>query len=239
MIDAIIGREHGTNRLLLTVNNKAYAISQPNSVPKTVSSKHCRLQIDDKGQMTLTNLKDQLCTYVNGLAISRKIINMDSLIELGEDRFHVDMNVVKKAIDSQLPPPPPQTFSLKPLENVWKKYDEQRLQLQLNEQIKNNWKAGGGVLSLIGVLFMFIPIPELGNYRFIFTGAALLIALYFFIRGFDTSKSLVVKMRDLDKDFRKKYVCPNPKCHHFMGVQPYDVMKDNKKCPYCGCQYSN
>lgn len=242
MIDAVIGREHGTNRLLITIGSKAVALSPNNSVPKTVSGTHCRLQVDDHGTMTLTNIKSQLCTYVDGIQIDSKQITFDSRIELGEDRFRVDMATVKKAMDT-IVPPPPKVFSLRPLERVWKDYDEKRLAYQLDEQRRNNWRAGGGILSMMGILFMFIPLPESwGNsmlFRIIFTAAALLVAIYFFIRGFDTSKSLVVKIRELDEKFRKKYVCPNPDCHHFMGMQPYDVLKDNKRCPYCGCQYKN
>lgn len=243
MIDAVIGREHGTNRLLITIGNKAVALTPNNSVPKTVSSTHCRLQIDDNGVMTITNIKSQLFTYVNGIQINSKHITYESSIELGEDRFQLDMNAVKKAIET-IVPPPPLVCSLASLEQVWKEYDEKRLKLQLKEQRRNNWRTGGGILSMLGILFMFIPLPDsLGDniqltLRIVFTSAALLVAVFFFIRGFDTSKSLVVKMRDLDADFRKKYVCPNPKCHHFMGMQPYDVLKANKKCPYCGCHYS-
>ena len=30
------------------------------------------------------------------------------------------------------------------------------------------------------------------------------------------------------------YVCPHDDCRHFLGSQPYKVIRQNKKCPYCG-----
>ena len=244
MAEAIIGREHGTNRLIMRINNQAYALSTPGSAPKTVSSTHCRLLISEKRELTLSNIKSQLNTYVDGIQINSKHITLQSRVELGEDHFPVDMAMVEKVIDKVLPPPP-ETFSLLPLEPIWKEYDETRLKYQLEEQRRANWRAGGGVLSLIGFALALIPIPKtwemanIGDYRVVFVVAAALVAIYFFIRGFDSSKSLVVRLRKLDEKFRKDYVCPNPKCKHFMGNIPYDVLRRNTKCPYCGCHYTS
>ena len=34
---------------------------------------------------------------------------------------------------------------------------------------------------------------------------------------------------------RNLYVCP--KCGHFMGNQPYDILAQGKACPYCRAQF--
>lgn len=44
-------------------------------------------------------------------------------------------------------------------------------------------------------------------------------------------------MDDLDKVFHEDYVCPNPRCKHFMGYQPYCDLEKNHKCPYCGAKF--
>ena len=133
------------------------------------------------------------------------------------------------------PPPPPETFSLLKLKAVWEEYDSAKMELQLAEQKKNNFRGLGGILSGAGILFMFIP--SLGIIRYIATGLSVLIGIVFFIRGMNTDSSLTVKLHDLDEEFRKRYVCPNPECRHFLGQIPYDVLRQNKGCSYCKCRY--
>ena len=59
MIEAIIGRQHGTNCLIMTIQGKGYSLSDSGIVPKTVSSSHCKLIVDDNGIWKLSNIKSE------------------------------------------------------------------------------------------------------------------------------------------------------------------------------------
>lgn len=244
-IEAIIGKEEGQHRLLVKNGSKAFVLGVPQSVPNTVSRSHCSLSVeysDDQERkvikIKLQNLKPQNITYVNGQEVESKIIKENSHVQLGFDKFDMDLKQVIDGMRKFLlvaPPPFEETFSLLKLKKVWEQYDSAKMKLQLSEQKKNNLRGLGGILSGAGILFMFIP--SLGIIRYIATGLSVLIGIVFFIRGMNTNSSLTVKLHDLDEDFRKKYVCPNPSCRHFLGQIPYDVLRQNKGCGYCKCKY--
>ena len=50
-----------------------------------------------------------------------------------------------------------------------------------------------------------------------------------------TDKSLEER-KELDKKFQKDYVCP--KCKHFLGVKPYEILRQDKFCPYNKCEWA-
>lgn len=251
MAEAIIGREHGTNRLIMRINNQAYALSTPGSAPKTVSSTHCRLLISEKRELTLSNIKSQLNTYVDGIQINSKHITFQSRVELGEDHFPVDMAMVQKVIDQVLPA----SYSIKHLEDVWEWYLSSNKEIVLKEQKRNNIRNLQGAFMTIGMLIMILPeilknefpqimeadfAPYINALRFILGIPAVAIPIYFYIRGLNQKNQLVVQQDRLKKEFERKYVCPNPKCNRFMGSIPYSQLKYTQKCsnPECGCHYT-
>ena len=244
-VEAVIGKEEGQHRLLVKIGQKAFVVGSPQSVPNTVSRLHCSLSVeytDDQNRkvtkIKIQNLKPQNITYVDGQEVESKAIKENSHVQLGLDRYNMDLKQVVDGMRKLLPaapPPPPETFSLLKLKAVWEEYDCAKMELQLAEQKKNNFRGLGGILSGAGILFMFIP--SLGIIRYIATGLSVLIGIFFFIRGMNTNSSLTVKLHDLDEEFRKRYVCPNPRCRHFLGQIPYDVLRQTKGCSYCKCRY--
>ena len=244
-VEAVIGKEEGQHRLLVKIGQKAFVVGSPQSVPNTVSRLHCSLSVeytDDQNRkvtkIKIQNLKPQNITYVDGQEVESKAIKENSHVQLGFDRYNMDLKQVVDGMRKLLPaapPPPPETFSLLKLKAVWEEYDCAKMELQLAEQKKNNFRGLGGILSGAGILFMFIP--SLGIIRYIATGLSVLIGIFFFIRGMNTNSSLTVKLHDLDEEFKKIYVCPNPRCRHFLGQIPYDILRQSKGCSYCKCRY--
>lgn len=244
-VEAVIGKEEGQHRLLVKIGQKAFVVGNPQSVPNTVSRLHCSLSVeysDDQvrkvTRIKIQNLKPENITYVDGQEVESKAIRENSHVQLGFDRYTMDLKQVVDGMRKFLPaitPPPAETFSLLKLKAVWEEYDSAKVELQLAEQKKNNLRSLGGILSGAGILFMFIP--SLGVIRYIATGLSVIIGIVFFIRGMNTKSSFTVKMHDLDEKFRKRYVCPNPECRHFLGQIPYDVLRQNKGCGYCKCKY--
>ena len=244
-LDIVIGREENLHRLLVKMGQKAFVVGSPHSVPNSVSRNHCALVVEFSDDSTrkvlgivIRNLNLQNSTYVDEQEIETKKIKESSKVQLGKDRYTVDLPKIidglRKILNVVTPPPPPE-FSILHLKTIWEEYDSRKIEIQLAEQKKNNLRGVGGILSGIGVLFMFIP--ALGMMRYIATGISVIIALAFFIRGMNPKNSLTIKMHDLDKDFRHKYICPNPKCGHNLGNTPYDVLRQNKGCNYCKCIY--
>ena len=80
-----------------------------------------------------------------------------------------------------------------------------------------------------GILIVFVE--GLGFLRYILMGLSILITIYFWYRGNNSDSSLNIRLNDLSKEFRKKYKCP--KCGHFMGNTPYDVLIQNDGCFNC------
>ena len=257
----LIGKEPGNGRLMIAVRGpgvaKTATIGAIGCVPASVSrckpaedAGHCLLTIDQNSVMTLTNLKPQNVTYVNGMEIMTKRVTSDSNIMLGKDRYAINLDaildVAKKLVgqaSGQAQGSQMEEVSIKHLRSVWEKYDSTLLDLQINQQKKANQQRLQGILSMSGMFLAILPsvtkwdLPEwVQSIRVIFIVAALGLAFYFFITGSRIKDSFLWKKRELDQALIKDYVCP--KCGHYMGTQPYQVLSQNKKCPYCGCKYS-
>lgn len=243
MIEAIIGRQHGTNCLLMIIQGKGYKISDDGTVPNTVSSSHCRLVVDDNGIWRLSNIKSELDTFVDGQQIDSKQITPHSRVALGANHYVVDMQKVEAVIKKLMPP----VFSLRPLEQIWNEYHDTQLQMQIEEKKKNVNKMLTSVLSPISMILFILPMmmkteipPFVNVLRLIIASAIALLSIYFYIQSRRGLKNdIILRMDQLNTDFRQKYVCPNPQCRHFMGNQPYDVLSQMTQCPYCRCKYTN
>lgn len=242
-MEVLLGREADTCQLSVVVNGKVGRLDVGGSVPNTVSryikdegSAHCRIMISTNGKMSIENLNSRNVTFVDGVAVDGPTrITNGSIVELGMDQYRVDIRKLIKAIGYK------PTYSLAPLEKVWNRYDRDLLDLQLEQQKKQNQQRLQGLLSSCGMLLAIIPsvipsIPIPDWVRLVVLVSALGLGVYFYRRGSQVSETFVMKKRDLDAKFRKRYVCPNPKCSHFLGFQPFDSIADRKQCPYCDCK---
>ena len=262
----LIGKEPGQGRLLIVVkdgsNIKSAVIGGIGCVPGSVSRckpaedvGHCKLTIDQNSVMTLTNLKPQNVTYVNDMEIMSKHVTADSNVSLGKDRYAINIQSILEIAGKLVAQNQGQAqsygqqkqveVSIKHLKAIWDKYDTTLLNLQIEQQKKANQQRLQGIVSMSGMLLAILPsatswdLPEwIQGLRVVFIIAALGLGFYFFIMGSKVKDSFLWKKRELDQKFMKDYVCPNKECNHFMGTQPYVILSQNKKCPYCGCKYS-
>ena len=134
----LIGKEPGQGRLLVAIqgNGKSAAIGAPGSVPACVSRckpsegvAHAKITVDQTGNMTITNMKPQNVTFVNGSEIASKRVSSSNTVELGKDRFSINLPVVietAKKIVTVVGPQPPQPptnptkkFNISHLKRVW------------------------------------------------------------------------------------------------------------------------
>lgn len=224
-MEVTIGRDQQSRRLTVVRDGKVQFVGQPGSVPMDVSRQHASFTLQKDDTWELRNLNARNVTFVNGMAVEKKIVSDRDKIELGSSHYLVSWEVIKG--------PKVETVDVRPLKRIWEWYEDTQLELKEGERRTQNWQRLGGILSTCGMLVMFAE--GLGNVRFFLMAIAALIAIFFFVRGFSPDSSLNLKMNELGKEFRKRYTCP--KCGHFMGNEPYDVLIQNESCRYCRAKF--
>lgn len=251
-MDIIIGREEGARRLHCIADGREFNVGQAGSVPGSVSRKHCKLTVNGK-QLTITNLKEQNITFVDGNQIFSKGITPSSKVQLGKEMFLIPLqDILSLATSSGVAPTKgggakvnsgsdptqqPKTYSLRPLQPIWEEYDRRKLEIQ-NAAAKNaNMSRLQGLISMSGMCLGFIP-GITPNVRLVIIVIALLLGLFFFFHGM-TNDTVQKQLHDLDEELAKKYKCPNPYCDKPFGSIPYRQIEFNKQCLACGCKYSH
>ena len=224
-MEIIIGRDQNTRQLSVVKDGSPKLYGQPNSVPMDVSRHHISLQPAGNGKWKIKNLNEKNVTFVNGIAVESKTISESDKIELGNSHYLFQWAALSE--------PKVETIDIRHLEKIWDWYETTQLEMKESEKrILNNQKLAS-VLSSCGILFVFVE--GLGFLRFILMGLSVLITLYFWYRGNNSGSSLDIRLNELSKDFRKKYICP--KCGHFMGNTPYDVLIQNDGCFNCKTKF--
>lgn len=261
----LIGKEPGLGRLLVSVMGKTAAICSPNSVPNSVSRckvaegvAHAKITVDQNGNMVLTNMKTQNVTYVNGSEIASKRVLPTSTVELGKDRFNINLPVVietaKKILGSisggnggqegngGQPAKNLKQYDISHLEHVWNDFHDKNMEIKqrqrqqaLMSRIPMFFTMGGGAISAVSIALGW---PE--AVRFLCVGMTVLgvvIMVYTFFKSKnDTS---LEDSEKLVEDFQERYTCPNPDCNKFLGNMSYKFMKKqySMHCPYCKCEF--
>ncbi len=248
----LIGKEPGQGRLLVAiVGGKTAALGSPNSVPGSVSRckpaesiAHAKITVDQSGNMVLTNMKSRNATYVNGSEIASKRILPTNTVELGKDRFNINLPVVietaKKIVGGGATPPPPPTsvVNIKHLERVWLHYHDSLKHLREKQKKVNLIRSGCGIFTMCAMPCIFF----LGPIGYALTGIGVIGNIYSFVglKNDNTSE----EQERLAEEFQDSYVCPN--CGKFLGNISYKMLKkqivspkDHKMhCPQgCGAEF--
>lgn len=242
----LIGKEPESGRLLIFIpGGKGASIGAPGSVPQCVSRckpkegvAHAKIMVDQNGNMTLTNMKSQNVTYVNGSEIASKHITTSSNVELGKDRFKLNLPTVIECA-KRLVGPKVETFDISHLKHIWDDYEAEMdriAQMQIDNGRKRMLPIMIGSLSgvaspilatLVAVNTLYVTVPV----------AAISFGLYFLnYRKKDTSYQ---DRKAANEKLIETYVCPNPDCNRFLGNNSYKFIKKqyNMHCPYCKCEY--
>ena len=209
----------------MVVDGKKGLFGQPNSVPLDVSRQHLSMSSSGDGKWKIRNLNDKNVTYVNGISVESKEVSEKDKVELGRSHYLLQWSLFAT--------PKQETVDIRPLKRIWDEYENDLLEITETERKKQNFQRFAGILSSTGILFMFAE--GMGSLRFILTGISLLISLILFLGGLSSDSSQAVKKNELEKDFRKRYICP--KCGHYLGNTPYDVLIQNNACQYCKSKY--
>lgn len=248
-ITLLIGKEAQQAQLGLALyrDGKLLATTKlgaPASVPATVSRlqpqegvAHCKIEISAEGTMRLTNLKSQNVTFADGVEVASKRITSQTTVALGSGRYALDLTAVlaaaEKAMHVVQSKEPPKPLSIAHLEPVWDDYEAaiEALQLRQQQRVKRRMLPMmiGSAASVIAPLLALVMVQSL-----IVTVPIALISFSLLLRIYLEKDNSIEERHRANDRFMDAYVCPNPDCHHFMGNVPYRVLRQNKKCPYCG-----
>ena len=220
-MDIIFGREENKSQLIAKVDNFTYLFDEKGSVPKTVSRQHCKMSVLKDGKFQLENLKLENETFVNGVSIQKKEITKSDKIELGSSHYLLSWDYVDGVLAKNV--------NVSHLKKIWDEYQEKKLQQQIAERKFNTLKSATGLITMLAIVLNLIHKSD--TLYIVLYVIAILISLAFTIKAYVESSKLPQEMQALTDKFQQEYQCP--KCHHFLGSQSYDLLKQNKNCPYC------
>lgn len=225
----------------------------------TVSREHCWLTDNGDGTYTLLN-KSQQGTVVNGNRVMKTIVTPNTYITLSGTTTLKVADLLPLAAPSpaprqapsfaprQAPSSPPRpvqkpstpTYSIAHLEAVWDDYHETLLDIQRRQRTTTLLRSaspmftvGSGVIAGIANR---MGSQDVCVVTAILAGIGLILMFYSFFKGL--SDNSIDEKEEATELFNSYYVCPNPKCHHFMGNQAYQIVSQHKNCPWCKCKFT-
>ena len=262
----LIGKEPVQGRLLISIvidgQCQNATIGNINSVPNCVSRcipsegvAHCKITIEANGSMIITNMKPHNTTYVNGNEIISKNIYPNSQITLGVDKYPINIDKILDAAEKLVNK---NEFSINPLEKIWNTYDNDLYNLQKKQKrlallnrlyMPCTFLSGaiGGAAQLINSEKTSEStkqiIASIGiNSEVINVISGIMFAIAAIILFYGLYKSLsdrsIEERRLIAETFQSQYICPNPKCHRFLGNIPYNILRQNTNCPHCKCKFT-
>lgn len=229
---------------------------------KTVGRKHAFLRTLPDGNFELESIGEHHPFYVNGMEFRKKRVSKDTLVRFGN--FSATIGQLLTPV--QAPPPPPAgngpqgagaragagqqqapqvpdvSAEFDKLENVWKKYNEDRRKLGLAVTKLNNLRMV--VLPLGSLIGIGASMVSTDNNAMRLVGSVIGvmfsvgISLIIGQLSMKRQKRVQEETEELTADFMLTYVCPNEKnCNRFLGHTPFKVLKAQGRCPYCKAKF--
>lgn len=237
-MDIIIGRESGTTepRLCLKIGNTTKYMGAPGSVPKSVSRSHCVVSINGDN-LSVNNVSDQNALYVNGMEYKTKSITELDLVELGPERYRVDLSALLKIVKGGnskpvAAAPEVKSYNIRPLKRIWDNYTEAKLNIQTRERKIGAYSAiPGAILAGSGILACVVD-----GLKIIFGVIAVIAMVVLAVVRSKGASNVPFMHKELDEKFQDDYVCPH--CSHFLGNQSYKLILRNGGCPWCKSKFT-
>lgn len=237
-MELIVGRESSTPQSIggrlhvVSSSKKEYFLGFEGSVPKTVSRQHCKIVVNTDGSMVLINLKPTNITFINGIEAIQKSLKKDDDVELGSEKYKLDLNALLDATVEEIP----KSYDICHLKAIWDKYQQDKIDIQVKQSKAAAVQSVTGLLSMASIACGFIPGTE--SIRPVLYGVAIILAVVFFVYRMNHAGENVMQLKELEDQFHKDYVCPNPNCKRFLGSVPYeDLIKQTKSCFVCKAIY--
>lgn len=225
IIDIIIGRDADSGKLRIVSGGKSMTAGDANSVPASISREHVQLTVSDQGIIVVRNINIENSLYVNRYVVESKRITYGDCIELGYDRYHLQWDILDKLF---------RIADIRPLEQVWKDYQAQRMKLQIKERRFGVLRSATGILTTAAMILSFMEIGggAANSLRLILYGSSFAVTLIFFILAWRSASRIPLQQQQLEETTRRRYCCPE--CGSLFNLQSYDLLRQMKKCPHCG-----
>ncbi len=188
-----------------------------------MSQQHVKLTIGDDGALTLTNLTTDNDTYVNHRGIEVKRIKEGDRITLGGEQYRLGWDMLKPFL--------PTLADISPLEQVWKDYQAERLEMQIKERRFNALRSATGLITMFAVVLGAFTGRDNPLFMLLY-GAAAVISLVFFFIAYRASSRIPMQQNELTEKAKHNYKCPV--CGKLLTLQDYDMLRQTKGCPHCG-----
>lgn len=223
-MELIIGREQGNRKLKVTKDGKTTCFGSPNSVSMGVSRQHCKIEVQEDGTIRLTNLNPLNVTFVDNRRINSITITENSKIELSEDRYLLDIATIIQSLI-------PKYYSISHLKKIEEEYEKNINSQSYKNTITSVILGSGFLFTMIGGVASSLGFS--GGVLFtIISAIIMIISAVYKIKSVKPNQE---KTKQLKEEYHNKYVCP--KCNVFIPMS-YDILRQRKKCPYCGANFN-
>lgn len=212
-----------------------------------VSGQHARLIQCTDSSFVLEDLDSKNGTFVNGVRITRKLIDRHDSVQLADTNYTVTQ-LLQLQRSEVTPPPinsgPLKSFSLKSpsqkpdtteldfidqfkgLQQVFEQYPQLRKNCRNREKMI---RTGSVILSSIVGISAVLSTGG-GALLPIMSGAGLSMLVPTLC---STLLSTDEKLEIIDKEYREKYRCPNPTCRDPFGTREWELLAQQKICRRC------
>lgn len=219
----LIGRDGTNDTLKISTNGKS--VNGP-KVTKTMSREHCRLTINDDGTATIENINPRNVTFVNGQPVMSKVISGTDVVELGGDRYKLDLAPFKLA----------KFADIRHLEIIWKRHKQYQEKQKIDALRKNALRSATGILTMGAILISFANNPDLNFLRYTLYILAIISIGWTVVSGIINAPKIVKKENEMKQRFQESYVCPN--CGMFLGFEKsFDMLRKDGECYKCHTKF--
>ena len=224
-MEVTVGREQHSRRLSVIRDGKTQLAGNPGSVPMDVSRQHVSLCSKEKNKWEIKNLNDKNVTYVNGVAIEKKMISESDKIELGTSRYALSWDIIRG--------PKQETADIRHLRKVWDEYKEELREIEDRQKNTMLLSSIPMAFTMLGSI-LGIAVGRENPIVWVIPGIAFILLIYSLLRRKnDTSRE---DREELTKSMYKRYVCP--KCGKFLGMQDYDLLvQQMDQCNHCKAKF--
>ncbi len=213
-----------------------------------VSGQHARLIQCTADSFILEDNDSKNGSFVNGIRISRKVIDRKDIIRIADVDFSIEqlLNLrktepVKLPVAPQPAQPVPTISPSKPekdsldytrpfadLQQVFIQYPELRRDCRNREKMI---RTGSVILSsIVGVSAVLTTAGSALSLLQMMSGAGLSMLLPTLC---STLLSTEEKLEIIDKEYRERYRCPNPGCRDPFGTREWELLAQQKTCRRC------
>lgn len=217
-----------------------------------ISGQHARLIQCSPTSFVIEDLDSKNGTFVNGVRITRKVVDATDSIRLADAEYTVDQLLKRIRTEQEKPatsppkPPKPvdETPKSKPeldftaqfanLQQVYEQYPKLRRDCRNREKMI---RTGSVILSsLVGVGAVLSTGGTALPLLHIMSSAGLSVLVPTLC---STLLSTDEKLEIIDKEYREKYRCPNATCRDPFGTREWELLAQQKSCRRCQAVWVN